>query len=60
MKLLEVCPVCQKGPIRKVFEDYSFQVTRRGEQKPLGGLTAFQCTQELHIFFLMTKDVEKG
>lgn len=59
MKFPEICPVCHKGPIVPLFEEYSILARKGPEQKLVGGLSAFQCTQELHIFFLMTRDVEE-
>jgi hypothetical protein len=37
---------------------YSVYVEKPDSTQRVGGLVAYQCTQELHIFFVMAKDVE--
>lgn len=51
------CPICGKGPIRPVPLGYSVYVEKPDSQR-VGGLLAYQCTQEMHLFFVMSKDVE--
>jgi hypothetical protein len=61
MSLRGNCPVCGKGPIRPTFKEFAINVALRNQpQHPIGGLRGYQCDKELHIFFVMAKDVEMG
>ena len=54
------CPIC-KGPIRPTFNEFVISVALRNQpQHPIGGLRAYQCEKELHVFFVMAKDVEEA
>jgi hypothetical protein len=33
---------------------------KANETQAIGGLLAFQCTQEGHVFFVMARDVEEA
>lgn len=37
---------------------YAAFVEKDSEKKRIGGLLAFQCEEEGHVFFVMAKDVE--
>jgi hypothetical protein len=60
MSLRGNCPVCGKGPIRPTFKEFAINVALWDHpQHPIGGLRGYQCDEELHIFFVMAKDVEE-
>jgi hypothetical protein len=52
------CPVCGKGPLIMLPTGYKAFVEKDNEKKRIGGLVAFQCEEEGHVFFVMAKDVE--
>lgn len=52
------CPVCGKGPIKPLPLGYSVYVEKLNSTQRVGGLVAYQCVQELHLFFVMARDVE--
>jgi hypothetical protein len=52
------CPICGREPIQPLPLDYFVFVAKDHGTQRVGGLTAYQCTQELHIFFVMSRDVE--
>ena len=59
MPLRGNCPVCGKGPIRPTFKEFVINVALRDHpQHPIGGLQGYQCDEELHIFFVMAKDID--
>ena len=59
MSLRGDCPVCGKWPINPTFKEFVISVSLRDQpQHPIGGLRAYQCEQEQHIFFVMRKDIE--
>ena len=54
------CPICGKGPLRHLEIGYKLFVEKSNQKQPIGGLLAFQCEQEGHIFFVMSKDMEEA
>jgi hypothetical protein len=52
------CPICGRGAIQPLPLDYFVFVAKDHGTQRVGGLTAYQCTQELHIFFVLSRDVE--
>jgi len=54
LRLRGNCPVCGKGPINPTLKDFVIRVALRDQpEHPIGGLRAYQCQQEQHIFFVM-------
>jgi len=53
------CPVCGNGPITELPTGYSAFVEKDKHKQRIGGLVAFQCEEEGHVFFVMAKDVEE-
>lgn len=54
------CPICGRGPIKPLAVKYSVFVTKPDQTERVGGLVAYQCTEEMHIFFVMARDVEEA
>ena len=52
------CPLCGKTSVTAVSIGYKVYVEKSNQKQPIGGLVAFQCEQEGHVFFVMSKDVE--
>jgi hypothetical protein len=50
--------VCGKTSVTPVSIGYKVYVEKSNQKQPIGGLVAFQCEQEGHVFFVMSKDVE--
>jgi len=61
MSLRGDCPVCGNVPLQPILTEFSITAAlgERPEQH-IGGLRAYQCARELHIFFVMSKDVEEA
>lgn len=38
--------------------EYSVFVAKPDQTNPVGELAAYQCVENLHIFFLMSRDIE--
>ena len=54
------CPVCGKGPLKPLALDYSVFVAKPDQTHRVGGLKAYQCAQELHVFFVMARDIDES
>ena len=54
------CPICGQGPLRALPLEYRVTATKGEYNQHVGGLLAYQCTQEGHIFFVRAKDVEES
>lgn len=54
------CPICGKGPLAELPIGYKMFAAKPTGNQPVGGLVAFQCTQEGHVFFVMARDVEEA
>lgn len=52
------CPVCGNRPLAVLPTGYSAIVEKDKHKQRIGGLVAFQCEEEGHVFFVMAKDVE--
>lgn len=52
------CPVCGKGPVVPVELPNQLCVTKPGGLEVVGGVAAYQCREEFHIFFVMKHDME--
>jgi len=52
------CPICGNGPLTVLPTGYAAFVEKDNENKHIGGLLAFRCEEEGHVFFVMAKDVE--
>ena len=52
------CPICGMGPLRPLPTGYSVFVAKQDQTHPVGGLRAYQCVKEMHIFFVMARDIE--
>jgi hypothetical protein len=53
------CPICGRGPLKPLPIKYSVYVSKPEQPEPVGGLLGYQCTQGLHLFFVMARDVEE-
>jgi hypothetical protein len=61
MSLRGNCPVCGKRPIQPALKEFVISVALPAQPlHPIGGLRPFQCEEELHIFFVMAKDVQEA
>ena len=54
------CPICGKGPLIQLPIGYRMFAEKANETQAIGGLLAFQCSQEGHVFFVMARDVEEA
>jgi len=54
------CPICGKGRLLALPLEYRVNATKGESSIHVGGLLAYQCAQEGHIFFVLAKDVEKS
>jgi hypothetical protein len=52
------CPICGRLSLRQLFENVSITANVDHELRNVGGVAAFMCTANGHIFFVMTKDIE--
>lgn len=46
------CPVCGNGPMTELPTGYSAFVEKDKHKQPIGGLVAFQCEEDGHVFFV--------
>lgn len=53
------CPVRCNGPLTVLPTGYNAFVEKDKDKQRIGGLVAFQCEEEGHVFFVMAKDVEE-
>ena len=52
------CPMCSRHTLERVLEDVMMSAKLPcGEQK-VGGIKAYRCTENGHVFFVRTTDVE--
>ena len=59
MSLRGNCPICGNGPTNPTFKEFVITVALRDQpQHAIGGLRAYQCQREQHIFFVLATDVE--
>jgi len=54
------CPICGRLTIRPLLEKVGITATLDDELRNVGGLSAFMCADNGHIFFVMNKDLEFG
>lgn len=52
------CPICGRLTIRKLFDTVRITAEIDHEFRNVGGLAAFMCTENSHIFFVMKKDLD--
>ena len=52
------CPICGQLTLRSLFDSVHITVDIDHELRNVGGLAAFMCTQNGHIFFVMKKDID--
>jgi hypothetical protein len=53
------CPICGKGPLRSLPIGYKMFVEKAHQKEAIGGLLAFQCVQEGHVFFVRASDLDE-
>lgn len=54
------CPICGRLTIKQLFEDVRITADFDHELRNVGGLSAFMCAENGHIFFIMKKDIDTG
>jgi hypothetical protein len=54
------CPICGRLTIKQLFEEVRITADVDHELRNVGGLSAFMCADNGHIFFVMRKDIETG
>ena len=54
-----LCPICGKSPLLPVAVGYKMLLVTPEHPQPVGGLLAYRCAIEGHIFFVLAKDVEE-
>jgi len=52
------CPICGQGPIMPFEIPDKLCVAKPGGLQVIGGVAAYQCRKELHVFFVMRRDIE--
>lgn len=52
------CPICGRLTMRKLFDNVQITANLDHEFRNVGGLAAFMCTENSHVFFVMAKDIE--
>ena len=52
------CPICGRLTIRPLFDKVLITANLDHELRNVGGLAAFMCAENGHIFFVRRKDVE--
>lgn len=52
------CPICGKTTVVAVLDQVAINARVNNQVKEVGGLKAFQCGQQGHIFFVRTTDLE--
>ena len=58
--LLGKCPVCGNGPVTRLTIGYRILALKPNQTQPIGGLLAYQCAVEGHVFFVLARDVEEA
>lgn len=51
------CPVCGEHAIDRILEDLSITARGPAEEKKVGGLAAFMCRVNGHVFFVRYLDL---
>jgi hypothetical protein len=51
------CPICGRFTIRRLLENVQITANMEYEFRNVGGLSAFICEVEGHIFFVLKKDL---
>ena len=54
------CPICGRLTLRSLLGKVEITAKMDHEIRAVGGLSAFMCTENGHIFFVMQKDVESA
>lgn len=54
------CPICGQGPLRALPLEHHVTASKGENNQYIGGLVAYQCAQEGHLFFVTAKDVEES
>lgn len=52
------CPICGRLTLRPLFDNVEITANMDHGLRNVGGLAAFMCTENSHIFFVMKKDIE--
>jgi hypothetical protein len=52
------CPICSRLTLQPLFDNVRITAELDHELRNVGGLAAFMCTENGHIFFVMQKDLE--
>ena len=52
------CPICGNGPLRALPVGYKMFVEKSHQREPIGGLLAYQCVQNGHVFFVRASDLD--
>lgn len=54
------CPICGRLTLRPLLEKVGITANVEHELRNVGGLAAFMCGENGHIFFVMKKDLDSG
>jgi hypothetical protein len=57
MPLPSSCPICGRITVRRLLQDVQITANVKHELRDVGGLSAFICEVEGHIFFVLQKDL---
>jgi hypothetical protein len=55
-----LCPICGKAPLFPLPVGYKMLLVKPGKKEPVGGLLAYRCAMEGHIFFVRAAEVEES
>lgn len=50
------CPICGRTALEQLFDDIQITANMNYELRNVGGLEAFMCSENRHVFFVMKKD----
>jgi hypothetical protein len=51
------CPICNLLKLRRLLEEFKITASNGNGDSPVGGLLAYQCLANGHVFFVCVNDV---
>ena len=53
-----LCPICTRSSLEPILQEVTIKAHVDGDNRVVGGVLAYRCTEFGHVFFIRRADVE--
>ena len=53
-----LCPICTRSKLEPILQEVTIKAQLGADDRTVGGLLAYRCTEFGHVFFIRKADVE--